>query len=144
MFLGKTATRGTAGLYSLELLVVLDTASDLVDDLPQCDAHGHLDQTHIVDLTRKGKHLGTLRFLRTNGREPLGTFQDDHRYIGQCLNVVHVGGLAQVAALCGEGGLIGWFTPLTFHGVDQSGLLTTDKGAGTILKADVEAERGAE
>src|SRR5690554_5920446 len=57
MLFGQTPTGGSAGLYRLEPLAPLDATAYLVDNFTKCNSHWHLDQSHIVDLPGKRKHL---------------------------------------------------------------------------------------
>ena len=68
--LGQAAARRAACLNGLELLASLHPASDVIDDLAQGRPHGDLDESDVVDLSRKGEDLGPLRLLRADGGEP--------------------------------------------------------------------------
>ena len=144
MFLGKAAAGGTSCLNGLELLAALDAASDVVDDLAEGRTHRHLDEAHVVDLAGQGEHLGSLGLLGTDGSEPLGTLEEDYGDVGEGLYVVDVGGLAEIAADCGERRLHGRLAPLALHRVDKGGLLTADEGSGSVAYFYVEIESRAE
>ena len=140
----EAAAGGTAGLHGFELAAVLDAAADLVDDLTQGDAHGDLDQTHVVDLAGQSEHLGSGRLLGTDGAEPVGAFGDDDGDVGEGLDVVDVGGLVHIAAHSGERGLQGGLAALAFHRVDKGGLFAADESTGTVAELDIEVEAAAE
>ena len=53
----EAAAGGTADLHGLELPAGRHAAADVEDDLPQRDAHGHLDQAAVDDLAGEGKTL---------------------------------------------------------------------------------------
>ena len=45
---------------ALNFLPSGNAAADVIDDLPQGDAHGHFDQAGVVDLADQGEYLGAL------------------------------------------------------------------------------------
>ena len=57
MFFGQASARRSTGLHGLELATALDAAADVVDHLAERRAHGHLDESDVVDLSGQGKHL---------------------------------------------------------------------------------------
>ena len=54
MLFRQTAAGGAADLDGLELGAVLQPAADVENDLPQGRAHGHLDQSDVLDGARTG------------------------------------------------------------------------------------------
>ncbi len=140
----QASARRTTGLDGLELTAVLDAAANLVDNLTQGDAHRNLDKADVVDLACEGKHLRAFRLLGSDAAEPLGALGDDDGNVGESLDIVHVRGLAHIAADSGERRFQCRLAALTFHRVDQSSLLTADESAGTVAELDVEVEAAAE
>ena len=57
MLLRQTAAGGAADLDGLELGAVLQPAADVENDLPQGRAHGHLDQSDVLDGAGEGEGL---------------------------------------------------------------------------------------
>ena len=73
MLLGEAAAGGPAGLDGLEFLASDDASADLIDDVAQDGAHGHLDDTRVDDVSSQGEHLGARALLRSELAVPLGT-----------------------------------------------------------------------
>ena len=63
MLLGDAAAGGAADLRGLELLAAGDAAADVVDDLAERHADGHLDQAGVLDGAGEGEDLGALALL---------------------------------------------------------------------------------
>ena len=144
VLLRQATTRGATSLHSLELLTVLHATTDVVDNLTQGGTHGNLNQAHIINLTGQSEHLGTLALLGTDLSKPVSALGQDDGHVGESLDIVHVGGFHVITGLSGEGRLQGGLTTLTFHRVDQSGLLTADKCTGTVTDLDIEVKVSTE
>src|SRR5580704_7120278 len=71
--LRNTASRRSAGLHRLEFAAVWDAAADFENDSAQRHAHGHFNQTDILNFAGEGKHLCALTLLCANGGVPIAT-----------------------------------------------------------------------
>ena len=98
--LGRDAAAGgAADLHGLEGFAVGDAAADVEDELAQADAHGHFDQTGVLDLANEREDHGPLAAFGADLAIPVGAPVDDQRHVGPGLDVVDVGRLAPQAAL---------------------------------------------
>ena len=88
VLLGQAAAGRAADLHGLELFAVLDAAADVVDDLAQRRAHGHLDQAGVVDVAGEGEGLRAGAALGADGLEPVRALLDDVGHVGKRLDVV--------------------------------------------------------
>ena len=143
VFSGDAAAGGAAGLGGLELIAVGDAAADGVDDLGQGGAHGDFHQAGVDDVAGQSEDLGAGALLGAELAEPVCAVEHDGGNGGQGLHVVDDGGLAEEAALEGEGGLLSGLAALTLNGCQQSGLFAADEGACADADLDVEIEAGA-
>src|SRR5699024_10613604 len=139
-----TSAGGTAHLNSLELLVVLDAAADIVDNFAESHSHGNLDQTALLDLAGKSEYLGTVGLLRALGREGFSAVGDDPRHVGVCLYVIDVGGKFPVTLGCRERRFQTRHTALAFQRRDQSCLLAAYECARAGFDADIKIKVCAE
>ena len=76
--------------------------------------------------------------------EPIGAELDDHRHVGEGLDVVDDGRLTPQAAFGGIGRPHARLAALAFDRVDQRRLLAADEGAGAEADFQVEVEARAE
>ena len=61
---GDTSAGRSSHLDGFEFLVVFDPAAKLEDHVADGHAHGHFNQPGVLDLSGKGKNLGSLALLR--------------------------------------------------------------------------------
>ncbi len=131
-------------MNGLEFPTVFDAASNVVNHFTQRGTHWHFNQTHIVDFSGQGKHLGALRFFGANAAKPFRAFVDDRWNVGKGFHIVHVGGLSQVAFLRGEWWFESRFAAFAFHGMNKSRFFATNESARAIAYFDIEIEAGAQ
>ncbi len=86
------------------MLIAGNAAADVINDLFQGNAHGHLDQPGAVYLAGQGEGLGALAFFGAIAGVPVSALLHNRRDIGPGLNVIDVGRFAPQAGLGGEGG----------------------------------------
>src|SRR3990172_1744617 len=77
---------------------------DIVDDVVEGGAQGHLYQAAVGDFAGEGEDQGAPALLCPDGAVPVGAAVDDEGDTGQGLYIVDVGGPAPQAFLCGGGG----------------------------------------
>src|SRR5208337_1954903 len=56
-----------AGLHGFEFVAFGDATTDLINDLAEGRAHGHLDQTNVAHLAGEREDLGALALLGADG-----------------------------------------------------------------------------
>ncbi|OQC09320.1 MAG: hypothetical protein BWX75_01171 [Candidatus Cloacimonetes bacterium ADurb.Bin088] len=132
-FSGDATPGGASHLDSLERLIRLHAAAHFVDDVPERDTHGNLDQPAAGDLARQGEDLGAGRLLRPHRAEGFGAVQDNPGDIGPGLHIVDVGGFTPQAGFSRERGADGWHAALPFYGLHQRRFLATNEGPGAFL-----------
>jgi len=140
----KASARGAADLDRLELLVPDDAAADLVDDLPDGDAHGNFDKPGVLNFSREGEHLCALGFFGSHGGEAFRTLTHDSRHVRPGLHVVDVRGLAPEAFYGGEGRPGTGHSPLPLDGGHKGRFLAAHECARAFLDVKVETEVGSQ
>ena len=144
MLCRDTSAGRTAGLCSLELLAIGDTAADLFDDLTQGSAHRDFDQTGVVDLAAQCKYLSTFALFGAHRSEPVGTLEDDLRDIRISLDVVQDGRFCKQALDSRERRTGSRFAAVAFNRGHQSGFLAADECACAQSQVDIKVKAGAE
>ena len=137
------AAGGTAGLHRLDLAAVGGAAADVVDELGQGRAQGHLHEAGVLDLAHEREDLGAGALGRAGVAEPGWSAGHDGRHVVPGLDVVDVGGLAVEAALGGERRPRPGSAGLALERGDERRLLAADEGAGALDDLDVEVEAAA-
>ena len=138
------AARGTAGLHGLDLAAVRGAAADVVDELGQRRAEGHLDEAGVLDLAHEREDLGAGALGAAGLAEPGRAAGHDGRDVVPGLDVVDVGGLAVEALLGRERRTRPGPAGLALERRDERGLLAADEGAGALDDLDVEVEAAAQ
>src|ERR1035437_6415024 len=96
-------TLSRSHLHGLELAVLLDTPTDVVDDLPDGGPHRDLHQPAPPDLAGHGEDLGSLTVGRAQAVEGLLPVVNDPGHVGEGFHVVDVGGARPQALARREG-----------------------------------------
>ncbi len=152
-FIGRdTPSGGAAGLYRLESAIIRDAAADIVDDLPECHAHGDFDQAGIGDRADQGEDFGARRaapgiganISGPDGGEPFGAPLHDHRDIGPGFDIVQHGGFVPVPELHVVYVFGSRFSHSAGHRRHQRSGFTADKRSGSPMDVDIEIESGSE
>ncbi len=140
MLLGDAAAGGSADLRRLELLAAGDAAADVVDQVAQRRADGHLDQAGVLDRSGQGEDLGALAAFGALGGEPGAAVEDDGRHVGVGLDVVQHRGLAPQTLHGGERRPRAGLAAVALDRGQQGRLLAADEGPGAHADLDVEVE----
>src|SRR5450830_1580179 len=141
---GDAASGGAAHLHGLELAVLLDTPTDVVDDLPDGDPNRNLHQPAPPDLAGHGEDLGSLTVGRAQAVEGLRPVENDPGHVGEGFHVVDVGGALPRALDRREGRPHPRHAAAALDRGDEGGLLAAHEGPRPLLQLDVELEPGAE
>ncbi len=128
---------------ALNLPAVRDAAADVEDDLPQRDAHGHLDQARAAHAAGQGEDLGPLALAGADAGEPAAALADDGRDVGVGLHVVQQRRAAPQAVVGRVWRARARRAPPALDGRHQGRLLAADERPGAEPQLDVEAERRA-
>ena len=139
-----TSAGGTAGLCSLELLAVGNTAADVVDDLAKGSTHGDLNKTGVLDLTAEREYLSTLGSLSTHRGEPLYAVKDDLRNVCKGLNVVFNGRTVVKTLNCRIRRTGTGLASVTLDRGHERGFLTAYECACAESDLKIKVEAGAE
>ena len=141
---GEATAGRAAGLDRLELLAPRHAAADLVDDLPQRGAHGHLDQAGVLDLPDQGEDLGAAAIRGAQSPEPVGPKIDHHGDVGEGLDIVDDRGLAPQAAIGRIGRPNAGLPPLALDRMDEGCFLAADERPGAQPDLQIEIETRTE
>ena len=152
VLLSQDPARRAAGLHAFELFAVLDAAADIVDDLAERRAHGHLDQARAVHFAHQGEDFRSLApapgapgdVAGADGREPVGAPVDNERNVRPGLDVVERGGTVPQAALDGMHVLGARLAGPAFDRRHQGRRFAANKRAPAPVDPDVEAVARAE
>jgi hypothetical protein len=101
--LRDTAAGRPSELHRLQLPASLDPTADVLDHLPDGDAHGHFHQPASVDFAGQREDLGPLAAFRSERGEGAGAAAHDPGHAGQRLDVVDQRRTAAKSPLDGEG-----------------------------------------
>jgi len=96
----------------------------------------------MFDVTCQGKGFGAFAFFGAHGSVPVGTFQDNLRYIGIGFHVVDVCRFSPQTADSREGRAWTGFTAFSFNGCHQRGFLTANKCSCTHPDFEIEGKIG--
>ena len=140
MLFGDNTTGRSTSLNTLELLSVLDSATNLEDDFTEGCSHGNFNKTRVVYLTSQSENLCSLGVCSTNAGEPVGTLCQDYRNICPSFYVVDDSRTAPQSADSWEGWLGSRHTTETFDGAQQGCFLTTNEGTSTKTNLDVKVK----
>ena len=132
----NTAGR-TAGLHSLELLAMGDSAADIIYDLAERCSHRNLYKTRVADLACEGEYLCSMAILGTDGCEPLAAVIDDLRDICPCLNIIDDSRLAPETLVSREWRTWLRHTPVSLDGLEKSSFLSADECASAESDLDI-------
>src|SRR5262249_52838970 len=120
-----------------------DTASQC-NQLPQRWPIWHLIEAGAGDVTRDAKELRSRGTPRADAGVGLSSLQNNRRDIHQCLDVIDRCRFAEKTDIDGKRRLVSRFAAFAFDGVEQSGLLTANVGAGPAADLHLKAEARAE
>ena len=125
----QTAARGPADLNRLIPTRIRGASTDLLDNVPHGDSHGHFDQSAANDFPRQREHLGSLADRASQRCKALRPIPDDPRYQGKRFHIVNRSRFAPQSPFRRVG------RPECRHGTfplqrdQQGGFLAADKGA---------------
>ena len=91
MLLRQTAARRSADLYGFKLRSFLKSAAYIINNFPQCTSHRHFNQTGIFNRTGQGECFGSRASGCSDRTIPVGSLQNDLRYVGKRFYVVEDG-----------------------------------------------------
>ena len=86
---------GAADLNRFAFLIVRDAAADVEDNIAQSGSHRDFHQSGPSHHAGKRKYFGAFAPLGTHRRIPLGAAIQNHRQVGQRLDVVDDSRLAE-------------------------------------------------
>ncbi len=138
---GRNApSRGTSGLYGLDLRLAGGAAADIVDHLSDGHAEGNLDEPGVADLAdqREDLRAGVPRGADLGVLGPAAI--DDHADVGEGLDVVDAGRETVDASGDGEGRSLSRLAHESFDRADEGGLLAADEGPRPANDLDVEID----
>ena len=140
---GHAAARGPTDLHGFEPPPRRHAAADLLNDFPQRDAHGHLDEPAAADLAGQGEDLRSPAIARSHRGKLTAAVAEDPGDRGQGLHVVHQGRSIPQSALGRVGRTQAGHAPASLDRGQKRGLFAADKGPGSFLHFQVQAELAA-
>ena len=140
MFFCQASAGRTADLYGFELAVIFQSAADIKDNFSQSGSHRNFNQTCIFNGAGQGEGLCSRASLGTDAAIPVGTIQQDLRYIGKCFYVIQDGRFFPESFFNGTRRFYTRHTTISFDGCSQGRTFTTYECAGTTVDVHMEAE----
>ncbi|OPZ97152.1 MAG: hypothetical protein BWY71_01708 [Planctomycetes bacterium ADurb.Bin412] len=141
---GDAATGRSADLYAFAAFAIGNSAADIIDHLLEGSSHRDFDQAGTFDHAGEGEDFGAFAGFGAHGTEPIGAAFDNQGQVGQGLDVVDNGRLAEEALNRRERRPGPGHTAFAFDTVQQGGFFAADKGAGSHFENDVEVVAAVE
>ena len=131
---------GSAGLNGLDLRLARGAAADVINDFANRRSERHFHQAGVLDLADQGKYLRARVVFHADLQIFGSAVVDDVGHVGQGLDVVNAGRVAEKAFLNREGRTLARFSHLSLDGFDQRRFLSADKRARAVEDFDVEID----
>ncbi len=135
-----TSPGRTAQLYGFELFIVLNSATQLENNIADGYTHRYFYQSGATYLSGQGEYFGSFAFFGSIGSIGRGTIYYNPGDIGKGFDVVDIGGFTPQTALSREWRTFARHAAFAFNGGDEGCFFTANKSTGAFFNINIQVK----